>query len=715
MALSVRAYIRRLCTASDLLVEYSAPSNSSQLTQLTSLPQLIEINGKLKYLVKTGLLQDARQLFDKMPHRDEISWTTIISGYAKVNTAEALTLFSKMWVQPALQMDSFVLSLALKVCGMNVNMSFGESMHAYSVKTDFVNSVFVGSALLDMYMKVGKIEQGCMVFDEMSIRNVVSWTAVITGLVHSGYCKLALEYFADMWRSKVICDSHTFAIALKACANLGALNHGREIHCQILKKSLEESSFVANTLATMYNKCGKLEYGLHLFKNMTVRDVVSWTMIIATYAQTGEDEKALRAFIRMLELGVTPNGFTFAAVISCCANLGRIEWGEQLHGYVLCSGHMSYLPVSNSIMTMYSKCGLVTSASLVFQELNRRDVVSWSTIIAGYSQEGLAEEAFEYFSWMAREGTRLNEFTLASLLSVCGNMAILEQGKQLHANAMLVGLEKTAMVNSALINMYSKCGSIKEASKFFNEADNKDIISLTAMVNGYAENGCSQEAIELFERIPLIGIRPDPVTFIGVLTACCHAGLVDLGFHYFNSMTNKYQICPSKEHYGCMIDLLCRAGRLSEAESMIRSMPVRCDDVVWSSLLRACRERGDVECGIRAAEKIIELDLNCASAYITLANLYAAQGRMKEAANARKMMRVKGIIKEPGWSWIKVKDQVSAFVSRDQSHPKGEDIYGLLKLIVSEVENPVLELDQKGTLLLHFMLYIDFLFTLVLS
>ncbi|KAF2302330.1 hypothetical protein GH714_034121 [Hevea brasiliensis] len=430
--------------------------------------------------------------------------------------------------------------------------SFGESVHAYSVKTDFVNSVFVGSALLDMYMKVGEIEQGCTVFHEMPTRNVVSWTAIITGLVHAGYSKEGLVYFSEMWRSKVVCDSYTFAIALKACADSGS------------------------------------------------------------------------------------NEFFFS--------------GQFHHDHVF-------------------KMWTVISAAMVFQELTRRDTVSWSTIIAGYSQEGYAEEAFEYLSWMRREGPKPNEFTLASVLSVCGNMAILEQGKQLHAHVLHVGLEETAMVRSSLVNMYSKCGSLKEASKIFDEAENDDIVSWTAMINGYAEHGCSQEAIDF------------------------HAGLVDLGFHYFNSMSNEYQICPSKEHYGCMIDLLCRAGRLSEAESMIKSMPFQKDDVVWSTLLRACRVHGDVDCGRRTAEKILELDPNCAATHITLANMYAAKGRWDEAANARKLMKVKGIIKEPGWSWIKVKDRVSAFMSRDQSHPQGEDIYSMLDLLVSKAQKPVLEID----------------------
>eukprot|EP00257_Ricinus_communis_P018157 XP_015576787.1 putative pentatricopeptide repeat-containing protein At3g47840 [Ricinus communis] len=693
MAVAVRPYIRRLCAASsstctdyrDLSVAYSVPNNLSHKTQPSNLINMLEINSKLKALVKTGCLQDARQMFDEMPHRDEISWTTIISGYVNaIDTTEALTLFSKMWVVPGLRMDPFILSLALKICGLSLNESYGESLHGYSVKSDFVDSVFVGSALVDMYMKFDKIQQGCQIFHAMPIRNVVSWTAIITGFVHAGYSKEGLVYFSQMWRSKVVCDSYTFAIALKACANLGALDHGRQIHCQALKRSLEASSFVANTLATMYNKCGKLDYGSRLFEKMTIRNVVSWTMIITTYTQSGQEENALRAFIRMQEIGVSPNDFTFAAVISGCANLGKTEWGEQLHGHMLCLGLMTFLSVANSVITLYSKCGQLKSASMVFKELTRRDVVSWSTIIAGYSQGGCAEEAFEYLSRMRREGPKPNELTLASVLSVCGNMAILEQGKQLHAHALHVGLEQTAMIQSALINMYSKCGSIKEASKIFDEAENNDIVSWTAMINGYAEHGCRQEAIDLFEKIPRIGLKPDPVTFIGVLTACSHAGLVDLGFHYFNSMSKVYKIYPSKEHYGCMIDLLCRAGRLNDAESMIKSMPFQQDDVVWSTLLRACRVHGDIDCGRRTAEEILKVDPNCAATHIALANMYAAKGRWKEAANTRKMMRIKGIMKEPGWSWIKIKERVSAFVSRDQSHPLGEHIYTMLDLLASE-------------------------------
>ncbi|PON71450.1 Tetratricopeptide-like helical domain containing protein [Parasponia andersonii] len=665
----------------------------AQETHFVNHANTLELNAQLKQLVKAGSLNDARKLFDKMSQRDEVSWTNMISGYVNtLQASQALELFSTMCVQPELRLDPFVLSLALKACGLGVKLYYGEVLHGYSIKSGLINSVFVGSSLLDMYTKIGKIEQGCRVFDQMPVRNVVSWTAIITGLVHAGYLTDGLLYFSEMWRSKVECDAHAYAIALKACANSSALNHGKAIHTQAMKKGLNESSFVANSLSTMYNKCGKLDHGLHLFASMKTRDVVSWTTIITTYVQMGREMNAIEAFTRMRDSGVSPNEYTFAAVISGCANLARVEYGEQLHAHVLCLGLADCMSVANSIVTMYSKCSRLTSASMMFCGMNRKDIVSWSTIIAGYSQGGYGEEAFEYLSWMRKDGPKPNEYALASLLSVCGNMAMLDQGKQLHAHVLSVGLEHTSIIQSSLINMYSKCGSIKEASEIFYQIEQKDIVSWTTMINGYAEHGYSQEAISLFEKIPKAGMSPDSVTFVGILAACSHAGFADLGFHYFKSMRSEYQIIPSKEHYGCVIDLLCRAGRLSDAEGMIRSMPFQQDDVVWSTLLRACRVHGDVDCGRRAAEEILKLDPTCAGTHITLANIYAAKGKWREAAEQRKTLKSMGVIKEPGWSWIKVSDQVSAFVAGDQSHPQWREIYSVLKLLISNPETEIEEL-----------------------
>ncbi|KAK9162375.1 hypothetical protein Syun_003277 [Stephania yunnanensis] len=649
-----------------------------------------EGNTRLKRLIKTGHLNDARDLFDKMPKRDAISWTTMISGYVSAsNASEALVLFSNMWgVDSEVQIDPFVLALALKACGRNSELREGRVIHCYSVKTGFLNSVFVGSALLDMYTKCGFVQMGSQVFDEMTERNVVTWTSMISGLVHAGHYQEGLMYFSEMWGSDVHCDSYTFASALKACADSKSLDHGREIHCQAIKAGLDSTSFIVNTLATMYNKCGKLDYGLRLFERMKVRDVVSWTTIIATYVQMGQENYAIQTFLQMRKSGVIPNEFTLAAVISGCANLGEIEWGEQLHGHVLHMGLADSLSVANAIVVLYSKCERLDSSSMLFHGMTRRDVITWSTIIVGYSQAGHCDEAFQFFSRMRREGPKPNEVTLASLLSACGNVAILEQGKQLHALVLSLGLDEDVLINSALINMYSKCGSIVEALRIFDATGNEEIVSWTAMINGFAEHGHSKEAIDLFEKMTRIGLQPDYVTFIGVLSACSHAGLVDLGYYYFNLMSSKYKIKPGKEHYGCMVDLLCRAGRLRDAEQMILSMPFKQDDVVWSMLLRACRVQGDAECGRRTAKRILELEPNCAGTHITLCNIYSAEGMWRDAAEVRKLMRSKGVMKEPGWSWIKVKDHVSKFVADDRLHPQSEDICCMLEFLGSKSEVP---------------------------
>ncbi|KAF7825660.1 putative pentatricopeptide repeat-containing protein [Senna tora] len=677
-----KSVYQEIGTASRDQVLQTKPPQLAQTVYSLYNSSLLELNSELKQLVKRGRLCEARDMFDKMPQRDEISWTIIISGYVNASDSHgALILFSNMWVQPALKMDQFVISIAIKACAVSMNICCGELLHEYAMKSGLTNSVFVGSALLDMYMKVGKVEQGRRFFEEMTRRNVVSWTAIIAGLAHAGYSMEALIYFSEMWKSKVGYDSYTFAIALKASADSGSLRDGKAIHAQTIKQGFDESSYVVNTLATMYNKCVKPDYGFRLFERMRMLDVVSWTTIITTYVQMGQEKHAVEAFKKMRKLDVSPNEYTLSAVISACANHAVIEWGEQLHAYVLCLGLVDALSVANSIMTMYSICGHLTSASVIFHGMPIKDVVSWSTIIAVYSQGGYGKEAFEYLSWMRREGPKPNEFALASVLSVCGSMALLEQGRQVHALALCIGIDHEVMILSALINMYSKCGSLQEASKIFDWVKTNDIISWTAMINGYAEHGYSQEAINLFEKMSVNGLKPDSVTFIGVLTACSHAGLVDLGFYYFNLMNTKYLISPSKEHYGCMIDLLCRAGRLSEAEHMIRSMPFQSDDVVWSTLLRACRIHGDVDCGRRTAEEILHLDPNSAGAHITLANIYAAEGKWKEVAHIRKLMKSKGVIKEPGWSWIEVNDRVNVFVAGDRSHPLTEHILIIMDLL----------------------------------
>ncbi|CAN6478672.1 unnamed protein product [Victoria cruziana] len=658
---------------------------------------LFRANNSLKDVIRSGDIENARKLFDEMPQKNEVSWTTIIGGYVNgVLSNEALVLFSRMRLEVGLRIDQFVISLVLKACANLAQMRTGKGLHAYSVKTGLVNSIFVGSALVDFYMKGYLVLSACNMFNEMPERNAVTWTALMTGLVQVGHGSTAIIYFGEMLKSHATVDSFVFSIALKACGDFYCLRPGKEIHAQAVRLGFDSSSFVANALAAMYQKCGRLNNSFCLFKAMHVRNVVSWTTMIVGCVNEGYMEHALQMFVGMLNVKVVPNEFTFAAIISACSGLAAIELGKELHAYALRHGYINSMSVGNALVTMYSSCGCITAASVVFDQMNERDVVSWTAMVAGYCKECHAGEAFKVLSCMRRAGCNANEFTLSCLLSLTACMAMLEQGKQIHAQIYASGLNWDPMITSALINMYSKCGSMQDASQVFCKNKVKDLISWTAMIVGYAEHGYSKDAIDLFKQMSLVGLKPDSVTFIGVLMACSHAGLVDQGFSYFYCMNKIYHIEPQREHYGCMIDLLCRAGRLRDAESMIKNMPFKPDDVVLSILLRACMVHGNIECGKRTAELILELEPVCAGTHITLSNIYAAGGKWKDSAEVRKSLKEKGVKKEPGWSWIMVKDRISTFMAGDRSHPRSDEIYTILELLVPRTMAVLDEIVEAG-------------------
>jgi pentatricopeptide repeat protein len=383
----------------------------------------------------------------------------------------------------------------------------------------------------------------------------------------------------------------------------------------------------------------------------------------------------------------SPNEYTFAAIIAACADISCVHLGEQLHAQAAQRGFGTARSVANSLVTLYARAASrLSAAAAVFRESAAKDVVSWSAIISGYAQEGLAEEAFALFTEMRRHHCpRPNEFTLASLLSVCATAATLDAGRQLHALAVAAGLEHHAMIRSALVDMYGKSGSMSDADVVFSNRRKDDVVTWTAMIVGHAEHGQSKRALELFEEMCRAGLKPDHVAFIGVLSACCHAGEVDLGLKHLNAMSKSYGLEPVKEHYGCVVDLLGRAGRINEAEEMIgRMAPDERDGVVWTSLLRACAARGEEETGKKAAEMAMEAEPWGAGAHVAMANIYASKGQWREAAQERHTMKQKGVVKGVGWSSITVggKDRgVGVFAAGDRTHPQDSVIYEMLELI----------------------------------
>ncbi|KAJ7551429.1 hypothetical protein O6H91_06G015100 [Diphasiastrum complanatum] len=300
----------------------------------------------------------------------------------------------------------------------------------------------------------------------------------------------------------------------------------------------------------------------------------------------------------------------------------------------------------------YAKCGCTEDARELFDNMSERNVVSWNAMIAGYAQNGLGKEALALYEQMKQEGMQLNNVTCVLLLKACASLAALEQGKQLHSEIIKRGFQSDVVVCSTLVDMYAKCGCTEDARELLDNMSERDVVSWTAMIAGYAQNGLAQEALALFEQMQREGTKPDEVTYISILSACAHSGLLDQGRYVFDSMCRNHGVTPTKEHYACMVDLLGRAGCLADADLFINKMPIQPDSVVWMTLLGAARNHGHVEIGRRAFDRVVKLEPKNAAPYVLLSNIYAAAGKKDELAKIRNQMKEACVKKMPGCSWI---------------------------------------------------------------
>lgn len=479
-----------------------------------------------------------------------------------------------------------------------------KQVHAHTIQTGFISGVSIATFLLTIYSKWGCLEDARQLFDGMPERNLVSWTAMIAGYVRRGMNEEAWMLFSTMQLTGIQPNEFIFATVLPVCANLVSLQRGKVIHQSVIRGGLESDVYVGSALVDMYVKCGSIEDAQHVFDKMPTRNLVSWNAIVAGCAQNGYVDEALRLF-----------------------------W-----------------------------------------EMPERNVVSWSAMIAGYAKNGQFDKALEMFRQMQLTGVKANVITFASVLPACASLAALKQGKEAHEGIIRCKIEENDFVETALVDMYAKCGSIEDASKVFDKMSKQNVVSWNAMIVGYAMHGCAEDALQLFERMVISGIKPDHVSFIGVLSACCHAGLVDDGWQYFLSMDQHYQIKPTVEHYCCMVDLLGRTGRLHEAQDLIDKMLVKPDAAVWTTLLGACRVHTNVDLGKHVAELLRESDPTNSAHYVLLSNIYAAAGRWADKEKVRKSMKHSRIKRMPGCSWIEVNNNVYTFQVGDNSHPQTKNI-----------------------------------------
>ncbi|KAL7585660.1 hypothetical protein Lser_V15G42744 [Lactuca serriola] len=573
-------------------------------------------NAVLSTLTNAGLLDEANKVFDQMPVTDQCSWNSMVSGFAQHDRFdESVEFFVQMHSQDFV-LNQYSYGSALSSCAGLRNIKMGTQIHASIHKSPYERNVYMGSALIDMYSKCGSVDSAQKVFDFMTSRNVVSWNSLITCYEQNGPPSEALHVFTNMMNSKIQPDEVTLASLISACATLANLNLGREIHNQVIKSNkLTKDLVICNTLVDMYAKCGRISEARWIFDTIPSKNIISETSIVSGYAKSANLETARSMFISMAD----------------------------------------------------------------------RNIVSWNALIAGYTQNGDNETALGLFLQLKQEGVFPTHYTFGNLLSACANLADLRLGQQSHTHVLKHGFkfesgpESDIFVGNSLIDMYVKCGSVEDGKRVFRKMVHKDWVSWNAIIIGLAQNGYGSEALEFFNEMLESGEKPDHVTMIGVLSACSHGGLVDAGRGYFNKMRSEYGIEPMTDHYACMVDLLGRAGFLDEAKNLIDTMRVPPDAVVWAALLGGCKVHGNIELGKEVAEKLMEIDGKNSGVYVLLSNMYAERGNWGDVKRVRKVMKEKGVVKQPGCSWIEVEGKFHVFMVKDRRQIRKKQIYLVLR------------------------------------
>lgn len=512
-------------------------------------------------------------------------------------------------------------------------------------------------------------------------------------------------------------DRFIFPALLKAAWRVKAVVEGMEIHGLGVKLGFGDDPFVETGLVRMYAGCGRVSDARMVFDKMSERDVITWSVMIDGYSQVGLFDDVLALFEAMRSSNVEPDGIIFSSILSACGRAGNLSYGKAIHEFITQNGMLGdphlqsalinmygscgsmelaqnfydqlspkHVVVSTAMISGYSKHGQVEAARLIFDEMTEKDLVCWSAMISCYVDSEKPLQALELFNQMQVRRIKPDEVTMLSVISACTHLGALDRAKWIHEYVNRHGFGEALRVNNALIDMYAKCGCLEGAREVFDRMPRKNVITWTSMITALAIHGEAVNALKLFYHLKNENMKPNSVTFVSVLYACSHAGLVDEGRKIFTSMAEDYNITPELEHYGCMVDLLGRANLLREAFEIVEQMPLAPSVVIWGSLMAACRIHNEFELGEFAAKRLLELDPDHDGAHILLSNIFAKERRWEDVREARILMKQKGIFKERGCSRIELNNELHEFLMGDRNHEQADEIYAKLDEVVGKLK-----------------------------
>ncbi|MCO5561452.1 hypothetical protein L7F22_015073 [Adiantum nelumboides] len=598
-----------------------------------------------------------------------------------------------------LELDSFFCShlILLKACAMSAALADGEQTHAHVLEHGLESDVFVSSSLISMYSYVHhghgqealglfhKMRVGGFVPDKITFLSAVKACSRISvleiGYAQCGFGREALQIFQEMLEKGITPNTVTFVCVVNACARISAFEQGKKVHAYIAECGFAVDLSLGIALVDMYAKCGSLLDAGAMLNSSLMQSSVAWNALIGGCTDCGHNEEALRLFQQMLQQGVVPDQVSFACILKACTTL---EQCKRVHSCIIDSFELDPC-TGNILIDMYAKLGRLDSAKLVFSRLPDKNVVTWSTLIVGYVEHGLGQEALGLFQQMEQEGIKPNHVTFLGILKACSSMAALDHGKAIQATIVDNGLEFNVLIASALMDMYAKCGKQEDVHILFDRLPSRDDVVWGTLIGAHAHYNDYKGTLKYFKAMLQAGLKPDEVTFLCLLSACCHAGMLDEGCAHFKSMPEIYGMWPDLEHYDCLVDLFSFAGRFDAAEDLLETIHHNCNVVGWKAMLTACRRHGNVSLGRRCFEQVVKCEPGNASLFVLMSSTYTRTGLWEEGMRLEVARRHANAWKVPAKACIEVENEIHSFTVGDTTHPFSEKIQLKLKSITASL------------------------------
>ncbi|KAJ8493934.1 hypothetical protein OPV22_015655 [Ensete ventricosum] len=678
-------------------------------------------NAFVSMYAKCGsIIDDAHKAFSLISSKDTVSWNSLIGGYSQCGLfAEAFRLFSRM-VSMDFSSNDATLVTVLPICAFTEDgWHRGNEFHCYILRHGLDVDLSICNSLLTHYSKVGDMKRAEDIFGGLDSWDLVTWNTMIAGYAINGWTSKALGLFQQLLIGSTKPDSVTFLSILSVCAQLSDVGGGRKIHGYVIRHNLlcQETS-LGNAIVDFYGRCGDIVDALQTFRGINKKDIISWNTVLSACIDNEQLEKFADLLTQMVCEGIQPDSVTILSVLRATTTYG-IRKVREAHAYSFRAGFVSHITVGNAILDAYAKCGSTEGAhrtflnltgrnaitgntmisgylkhgrsedaEMVFGQMCEKDITTWNLMVQAYAQNDCSDLAFTLFHQLQSEGMRPDSLSIMSILPACARLASPCLVRQCHGYVIRTSLYDIHL-EGALLDSYSKCGSLDDAYKLFQKSPEKDLVTFTAMLGAYAMHGLAEEAIRVFSDMLEANVKPDHVIMTAVLSACSHAGLIDIGWKLFKSMIEIHGIRPTMEHYACMVYLLARRGRLREAYEFILDIPCEANANVWGTLLGACKIHKEVEIGRMVADHLFDAEAENIGNYVVMSNIYAADGKWEAVEQVRRLMKTRDLKKPAGCSWLEVSMKRHVFVAGDLSHPQRTFIYRTLRTLDQLLKEPM--------------------------